>query len=676
MNREFRPTESDRLKVDSLSRRWANLFEQAPSFIAILDGAEHRIVLANARFMTLLEDRAVLGRTVAEALPDAVEHGYLAHLDRVFSTGQAYLSSGARYAVRPFEEASPAERFVDFVYQPIADDAGRVTGIFVEGTDVTDRVRAEQQLQNSQARLREANQALENLIQERTAQLNARETLIRTFYEHSAECHAVLRESGPDFVYEEINPATLRLYGKQRDEVIGRTLEHVLGPAAAAFLAEHFRVCLAENAPHRYERHERDGIVEAVATPVPVQSDGGRLIVVSARDVTERRRLEQQLLQSQKMEAVGQLTGGLAHDFNNLLTGITGSLQLVQNRITQGRLNDLDRYITAGQGAARRAAALTHRLLAFSRRQTLEPKPTDVNRLIADWVDLVRRTVGPAISVELIGAVGLWTTAVDSNQLENALLNLCINARDAMPDGGKITIETANRWIDARMSRERDLPQGHYISICVSDDGCGMPPHVVSRVFEPFFTTKPLGEGTGLGLSMIYGFARQSGGQVRLYSEVGRGTMVCLYLPRHVGKNEAVEDVLEPEPVTGSAQGETVLVVDDEPTVRMLVTEVLEDLGFAAIESVDGVAALKVLETNRRIDLLVTDVGLPNGINGRQLADAARVLRPNLKVLFITGYAENAVFSHGHLRHGFEVLTKPFAIDVLANRILGLIKSG
>ena len=393
-------------------------------------------------------------------------------------------------------------------------------------------------------------------------------------------------------------------------------------------------------------------------------------------EIAERGRVEEALRQSQKMEAVGQLTGGLAHDFNNLLTGVTGSLELMQTRIAQGRIRDVERYVTAAQGAARRAAALTHRLLAFSRRQTLDPRPTDVNRLMRGMEDLIRRTVGPEITVEApVGAAGVWPTLVDPGQLENALLNLCINARDAMPHGGRITVETANIWMDGRMARDRDLPPGQYVSLSVSDTGTGMPPEVIDKAFDPFFTTKPIGMGTGLGLSMIYGFAKQSGGQARIYSEVGKGTMVCLYLPRHLGEAEVA--VLAPELADAprAEDGQTVLVVDDEPTVRMLVTEVLEDLGYRAIEAGDGAAGLLVLQSDVRVDLLVTDVGLPGGMNGRQVADAARVARPDLKVLFITGYAENAVLSHGHLDPGMHVLTKPFAMEALANRIRDLISN-
>ena len=381
---------------------------------------------------------------------------------------------------------------------------------------------------------------------------------------------------------------------------------------------------------------------------------------------------EGQLRQMQKMEAIGQLTGGLAHDFNNLLAGISGSLEMMQTRMGQGRLGDVGRYMSVAQGASKRAAALTHRLLAFSRRQTLAPKPTDVNRLVTGMEELVRRTIGPQIALEVVGAAGLWPTLIDPGQLENALLNLCINARDAMPNGGRITVETGNRWVDRTYAARYDIPEGQYLSVCVTDTGTGMPPEIVARVFEPFFTTKPLGEGTGLGLSMIYGFARQSGGHVRIQSEVGLGTTVCLYLPRHHGEAEADAGEREAARLGRVGRGETVLVVDDEPSVRMLVVDVLTDMGYATLEAADGVAGLKVLQSDARIDLLVTDVGLPGGMNGRQMADAARGCRPDLKVLFITGYAECAVAGEGLLGPGMQVLTKPFRMDALGTRIRDL----
>ena len=411
---------------------------------------------------------------------------------------------------------------------------------------------------------------------------------------------------------------------------------------------------------------------------VGVPEDG--MVYCSGRDITEEKAAEAELAeaqnalrQSQKMEAIGQLTGGIAHDFNNLLAGIDGSLELLERRLAEGRFSGLERYIVGAQSSTRRAAALTQRLLAFSRRQTLDPKPININRLIGGMEELIRRTVGPSIDVEVVGAGGIWTTKVDPSQLESALLNLCINARDAMPDGGRITIETANKWLDERAARERELSPGQYISLCVTDTGTGMTPDVMAQAFDPFFTTKPLGQGTGLGLSMIHGFVRQSGGQVRIYSELGNGTTMCLYLPRFAG---GIDEAEAPEALhaADSGHGETVLVIDDEPTVRMLMVEVLEEAGYVALEASDGPTGLKILQSDARIDLLVTDVGLPGGMNGRQVADAARASRPDLKVLFVTGYAENAAVGNGHLDTGMEVIAKPFAMAAFGNKVREMIE--
>ncbi|MHA3737155.1 ATP-binding protein [Pseudomonas sp. Eth.TT006] len=393
---------------------------------------------------------------------------------------------------------------------------------------------------------------------------------------------------------------------------------------------------------------------------------------VSAR-TAELMQAEEKLRQSQKMEAVGQLTGGLAHDFNNLLAGISGALELMGARIQQGRLSEVDKYMVTAQGAVKRAAALTHRLLAFSRRQTLDPRPTDVNLLMTGMTELIQRTVGPSIRLETIGAPQLWPTLVDASQLENALLNLCINARDAMPDGGRITIETTNLTMDAETARAQDMPEGQYLCLSVTDTGTGMPAEVIAKAFDPFFTTKPLGQGTGLGLSMIYGFAKQSGGQVRVHSQVGQGTTMSIYLPRHLGEPLPSHDDKDTAPTALPKAGETILVVDDEPTVRAMLVEVLGDLGYRVIEAADSVAGLKVLRSQVQIDLLITDVGLPGGMNGRQLADAGREIRPNLTTLFITGYAENAVIGAGQLGPGMQVLTKPFAVDTLVARVSDLM---
>ena len=893
--------------------RLTGMFAQAPGFMAVLRGREHRIELANPSFMRLVGHRPVVGRTVAEALPEAVEQGCLGLLDRVFDSGEAYTANGAAYAVHAAADGPVAERFVDFVFQPLKSGDGRMTGIFVEGSDVTDRTLGEAALRASEARNRqildsaidyaivatdldgrvtrwnegarrvlgwteeemlgqpaerfftpedvengqvrkEMRAALDTghgkderwhrrkggkrfwamgemtalkqddgatvgfvkVLRDRTEQrlaedalrqseaslraLNAdleRQVVARSqvrgrIWQVSSDLLGVCDEAGH---FESSNPAWQEVLGWSEEEIAAmpfmdlvhpedhgrtrdafdrlgkgepvlrfenryrckdggcrwlswvavpdegkfyctardvteekeqaaklavRTVERdrlwelstdlmlrcrfdgtvvAVNPAWAEILgwaeadlvgASLFRFVHPDDAEkttkgaarlsegHSFPRFEnrylcRDGSYRWINWST---SSAGGLITAVGRDVSAEKeqaealaRAEEQLRQSQKMEAVGQLTGGLAHDFNNLLTGITGSLELLQTRVAQGRMEEIDRYVNAAQGAAKRAAALTHRLLAFSRRQTLDPKVTDVNRLVSGMQELVERTMGPEIAVERVAGAGLWATRVDPGQLENALLNLCINARDAMPDGGRLIIETGNRRLDERAAREREVLPGQYVSLCVSDNGTGMTPEVAARAFEPFFTTKPIGMGTGLGLSMIYGFARQSGGQVRISSEVGHGTTVCLYLPRHLGETQEAESASSVPKAPRARQGETVLVVDDEPTVRMLVAEVLEDLGYTAIEAADGAAGLKVLQSEVRIDLLVTDVGLPGGMNGRQVADAARTARPELKVLFITGYAENAVLSDGHLEPGMHVMTKPFAMKALASRI-------
>ncbi|MGJ7582704.1 PAS domain-containing protein [Variovorax sp. RHLX14] len=396
------------------------------------------------------------------------------------------------------------------------------------------------------------------------------------------------------------------------------------------------------------------------------------------RQVQERTaelmKTEATLRQSQKMEAVGQLTGGLAHDFNNLLGAISGSLELLKRK-TQGDAT-IDRYVDIGQTATKRAAALTHRLLAFSRQQTLEPKVISVNRLIGDFEVLIRRTIGPEISLEAVTGIDIWPVSVDPSQLENAVLNLCINARDAMPDGGRLVVETANRSLDEHTAGALQLLPGQYVSVCVSDNGTGMPADVIARAFDPFFTTKPIGVGTGLGLSMVYGFTRQSGGHARIYSEEGSGTNVCMYLPRHHGEVDAAENNADQAQLPAIKHaGETVLVVDDEASVRTLMAEVLSELGYRVLEAEDGPAAIQILQANRFVKLLVTDVGLPGGMNGRQVADAARLLIQELQVLFVTGYAENAALSHGHLPLGMQVLTKPFELSAFGQRVQTLVSA-
>ena len=646
-------------------------FEQAPGFIITMTGPEHRVDFVNDTHRQVFNSEAWPGLTIREAFPSIEGQGFFEVLDQVYATGEAHHFDSAPVRYKRTKDGPEEVRNLSFIYAPVTDEDGAVTGIFCEGFDVTETQRAQDAARESEARLRQLNADLERKVIERT---QARGTI----WQVSPDLLGALNGDG---YFETSNPAWESVLGWTEEEVARMSIFELLHPYDIERSRAGFELTQigkpAIRFPNRYRC--KDGSYRWISW-VGIPEDG--LVYCSGRDITEEKAAEAELLaaqdalrQSQKMEAVGQLTGGIAHDFNNLLAGISGSLELLEKRMSEGRLAGSERYIAAAQGSARRAAALTQRLLAFSRRQTLDPKPIDANRLIASMEDLIRRSVGPDVELEVVGAGGLWTTRVDPSQLENALLNLCINARDAMaPDGGRLTIETANRWLDERAAKDRDLPPGQYISLSVTDTGAGMSPDVLAQAFDPFFTTKPLGQGTGLGLSMIHGFLRQSGGQVHIYTEPGKGTTVSLYLPRFAGAQEPVE-ADEPTYANEAGRGETVMIIDDEAIVRMLVVEVLGEAGYRVVEAEDGPSGLEILQSDARIDLLITDVGLPGGMNGRQVADAARLTRPDLKVLFVTGYAENAVVGNGHLDAGMQVITKPFAMALLANRVREMIET-
>ncbi|KTB60718.1 ATP-binding protein [Pseudomonas allii] len=423
----------------------------------------------------------------------------------------------------------------------------------------------------------------------------------------------------------------------------------------------------------RRQYDARDRLIDLSESELRLQ----RTLETLEQQVEERtaqlRSNEEALRQSQKMEAVGQLTGGIAHDFNNMLTGIIGSLELLRRRVARGKLDDLDSLIDLGVTSANRAAGLTHRLLAFSRRQSLDSKPVEINRLVTSMGELLQRSINESIRLDMRLATDLWTAEADPNQLESALLNLVINARDAMPGGGRLCVETTNRHLDSVFTAAYGtLKPGDYVELSVSDTGCGIPESVMGRVFDPFFTTKPIGQGTGLGLSMIYGFARQSHGHVTIHSEVGKGTTVSLFLPRFIG--EVVADaVVDPALLPFANAGETVLIVEDDPAVRVLVSAVLKELGYGFVEAVDANTAVPIIESEQRIDLMISDVGLP-GMNGRQLAEIGRQIRPELKVLFITGYAEHAAVRGGFLDPGMQLITKPFTFDLLTAKVREMIR--
>jgi PAS domain S-box-containing protein len=558
-------------------------------------------------------------------------------------------------------------------FSPIDEDDG-IGGVLVVCRDVTNEYLAAAALREREAelaraadQLAELNATLAQRVEEKTRERDR-------IWNVSQDLLVVADRNG---VWRTVNPAWTKTLGWSEAELLNRTSEWLEHPDDGGMTRADVSKLIQGNLTVRFEgrfRH-KDGSYRWLSwTGVPDQD----YIYAVARDVTAEKaaaeRLkatEEALRQSQKMEAVGQLTGGIAHDFNNLLTGIVGSLDLLQTRLNQGRTENVPRYIDAAMTSANRAAALTHRLLAFARRQPLIPKGVDVNHLIVSLEDLLRRTIGETIDLKIAAAADLWWTLCDPNQLESALLNLAINARDAMPDGGKLTIATSNVRLDSVTADTPALSPGDYICIEVTDTGVGMSAEVAARAFDPFFTTKPIGQGTGLGLSMIYGFARQSNGHATIDSRVGQGTSIRLYLPRHQGGVAAPLGIAA-KTTEHAFTGETVLVVEDEPIVRGVILEMLQDQGFRTLEAVDGPSGLRILRANARIDLLVTDVGLP-GINGRQLADQARETRPGLKILFMTGYAESAAISQGFLQGGMEMITKPFELDNLSRKIRSMI---
>jgi PAS domain S-box-containing protein len=594
-----------------------------------------------------------LGRKSAEVWAEAWDElGPL--FDTVFA-GKGVSKTG--FKIKIDRNGQPEDSYFDFSFTPIRDGDGAVLGLFGVSTETTARV-----------------------LHDRRLLANAESERDRLF-EMSRDLFGVATFDG---MLKTINPAWSRQLERSQESLLATPFAQIIHPEDLPTTAETVAALKAGKPVHQFHVRllKADGTAipfawSAVPDPGP---DSGSFFTVG-RDISEQvaaeadlKLAQDALRQAQKMESIGQLTGGIAHDFNNLLGGISGSLEMLQKRLSQGRHNEVDRYIVGAQGAAKRAAALTHRLLAFSRRQTLEPKPTDVKGLVANLFDLIARTVGPQIEMEIRGSDDLWHTLVDPNQLENALLNLCINARDAMPDGGKLVIQSSNHELTGRAAAERNLPPGSYVAVCVSDNGTGMTDEVKERAVDPFFTTKPLGQGTGLGLSMIYGFVRQSGGQVRIESQVGGGTSIYLYLPRYdgsLGDNEEIAS--QPEALLFEGKG-TIVVIDDEPSIRMLAVDILEDLGYTVLEAADGPSGLRLIEQHPETELLVTDVGLPGGMNGRQVADAARAFKPALKVLFVTGYAETTVWNEARPERGMQVLTKPFTVEHLALRVAELLE--
>jgi hypothetical protein len=662
-------------RLDTHVARQRKLFDQAPGFICILAGPDHVYEFVNRAYERIVLRTDLIGRTIRDALPDISGQGFYELLDTVYATGQRFNAEHVPITFQVEPGQPPEVRYVDFVYEPVLDEDGQVTGIFTLGYDVTEAHLAKLALHQAQE------------IQRADAEF------LRGVMTSSNDCIKVLDLDANIVFMNEGGLAIMEI--EDFDAIRGcpwPEFWHGEGHVAA-------QVAIETAIQGRAARF--DGMAKTMAgkdrwwdvqvTPIRGPSGDPVQLLCVSRDISglreaelsvrllnadletqvaarieELRGVEAHLQQAQKMEAVGQLTGGIAHDFNNMLTGVIGGLDVVQRRMALGQYDDLGRFIDLARQSGERAADLTHRLLAFSRRQSLVARSLEVNALVQGMEEMLRRTLGENIRLVLAVADDAWAIVSDPGQVENALLNLCINARDAMPDGGELRIETANMSIDADDDHP-DLSPGDYVRISVTDQGMGMPPETVVRAFEPFFTTKPIGQGTGLGLSMIYGFAKQSRGHAEIFSDAGRGTTVSLWLPRSI-----IGAVAPPEPlvtmVESAPAGVTVLIVEDEPSVRFLIREVLSDMGLTVLEAADSQGALAVLASAQSLDLLVTDVGLP-GMNGRSLADAARRLRPELKVLFVTGYAEQAADRDAFLDEGMAIVAKPFTIEDLANQI-------
>jgi signal transduction histidine kinase/DNA-binding response OmpR family regulator len=535
--------------------RMRDLFHQAPSFMCILRGPGHVFELVNDAYLQLVGHRELIGYSVRQALPEIADQGFFELLDGVFRSGKAYIGRNLPVTLERDADSEPEERFVNLVYQPILDEAGNTTGIFVDGFDVTHQKRAEDQLQR-------LNHTLEQRVESRTQEL--RETLIKL---------------------------------------------------------------------------EQESI--------------------------ERQNAEVALRQAQKMEALGKLTGGVAHDFNNLLQVVSGNLQLLSKDVAGNPRGEL-RIQNALAGVSR-GSKLASQLLAFGRRQPLEPKVVNVRKLIQNMDDMLRRALGEEIELETVVSGGLWNTLIDPGQLENAILNLAINARDAMDGNGRLTIETANALLDDEYARaHEDVQPGQYVLVAVSDTGGGIPPEIIDRVLEPFFSTKSEGKGSGLGLSMVYGFLKQSGGHLKIYSEIGHGTTLKLYMPRTTQLEDTLVG-LAAVPVKGGT--ETVLVVEDDDGVRETSVALLSDLGYRVLKARDAHSAFTIIESGVPVDLLFTDVVMPGPMRSTELAKKAKALLPNLAILFTSGYTENSIVHGGRLDPGVELLSKPYTREALARKI-------
>ncbi|MDO1582519.1 hybrid sensor histidine kinase/response regulator [Rhizobium oryzicola] len=647
------------------------LFEQAPGFMAVLRGERHVFEIVNASYRKLVGRADLIGKTVREALPEIAGQGFYELLDNVYSSGNPYSAHGARVTLQHPDGGEAKEVFLDFIYQPLRDADGAVSGIFVQGNDVTQLHQAEEAARESEDRFRTLAHSLPNHVWTATA----------------------------DGRVDWSNPSMLDYLGVKDPIAELAEFEPLLHPEDVDRVFDQWRQSLAHGQALQSEHRllHRGGAYRWFLTrAVPIRNGVGEIVrwVGTNTDIEEQKKTESRLetlasaletrveertaelqktqevlRQSQKMEAIGNLAGGIAHDFNNLLQVITGNLQLLAKDL---RGNDIaERRLNSALDGASRGARLASQLLSFGRRQPLAPKVVNLGRLVREMDHLIRRSIGEAIEIDTIVGGGLWNTQVDPSNVENALLNLAINARDAMEGRGRLTIELGNAYLDDHYAQNAfDVKAGQYVMLAVSDTGCGMPADVLARAFDPFFTTKPEGRGTGLGLSMVYGFVKQSGGHINIYSEVGSGTTVRIYLPRSM----EVEDVIAEEPSGNVAGGtETILVVEDDEAVRDITVSMLSELGYKVLKARDADSGLAIIDSGVMIDLLFTDVVMPGRLKSSELARKAKERRPDIEVLFTSGYTENSIVHGGRLDAGVNLLSKPYARETLARKVRFLL---
>jgi signal transduction histidine kinase len=658
-------------RLQAERKRQNHLLQQMPGFVAVLAGPTHVYTYVNDAYLAISGPRDFLGRTVREAFPELEGQGIYELLDGVYATGQPVHAKGLPLRLQGDEGI----RYIDLLYEAIHDDDGQVMGVFVGGYDTTEHVRAKAELADSEARLLALAASLEQLVEQRTRALQDSEDFTRLalgatggvgvwsylvavdkFY-----CDAAISELyGLDAGVAANGISRLGFLANVHPEDMPRLHQTMSGGLQAeGGLELEYRICHPDGTVRTVLSRGHTYFDEAGQ---PVRRTGVGI------DMTRQRQLEEQLRQSQKMDALGQLTGGIAHDFNNMLQGIVMPLQLIRKRVAAQKYEGLERYIEAGLESARRAASITQRLLAFSRRQPLVNRSISITAALRGLEAILRNAVGENVSLVIDEAPDAWAVLTDPHQFDSAVLNLTINARDAMPDGGTLTIAVANVALTAaQAARIEGLAAGDYVRVAVRDTGVGMSGAVMAQAFEPFFTTKPLGQGTGLGLSMIYGYARQSQGTVVLESVEGIGTAVNLYLPRATALAVPASVAL-PDMPAPSASPRQILVVEDDEVVRRMAVELLRDQGYQVLEASDGAQGMALLERSAPIDLLLSDVGLP-GPNGRQLADFALSRMPDIRVILMTGYAAHVASDAALLLGDVELMVKPFDADALLRKV-------